>query len=228
MGSTTDSRHPTDWERQRAQLSALVDGELSRDERAELERHLPTCPECQEELARLRRVRALLGALPTPAVPRSFALPPGTPTTGTATGARQGSTRERADSDALYRASRWVGGIAASLGLALLLGSAVTGLLSSGRIESASTASAPFGGAQSSSPPHAITIGTIQPGAANTQTSTQTPLATLPPATPVQPEQDIGDTNGSLPLGPLAGVGLLASGVIVLVAGRAARPRDSA
>jgi len=68
-------RHPHDWERQREQLSAYIDGELSAAERAELERHIPGCPECQEALGELRRVHDLLAALPMPKAPRSFALP---------------------------------------------------------------------------------------------------------------------------------------------------------
>jgi len=46
------------------QLSAYVDGELSPDERREVDAHLPTCVECREELARLRQVKHLIGRLP--------------------------------------------------------------------------------------------------------------------------------------------------------------------
>ena len=64
-----------DWEQQREQLSALLDNELDEQERAELETHLPTCVECRAELESLRRTKALVRALPQPALPRSFALP---------------------------------------------------------------------------------------------------------------------------------------------------------
>lgn len=228
MGSTTDSRHPSDWERQREQLSALVDGELSPDQRAELEVHLATCPECQEELAHLRRIRALLGALPTAAVPRSFALPMATRTPVTPRTARRDTNagHERADPGALYRASRWVGGVAASLGLALLLGSALMGILSSGYGGAASTTSSALG-AQSSHPPYTPTNDATQPGAIIVQSPATTPAATMaPPQASTQPERNLSAEGDTLPLGPLAGAGLLAGGVIVLAAGWAARRRD--
>lgn len=228
MGSTTDSRHPTDWDRQREQLSAFVDGELSPAERVELERHLATCLECQEELARLRHVHALLGALPTPAVPRSFALPSAAPTTVTPRNTRQqtGPGRERAGSDAVYRASRWIGGIAASLGLALLLGSALMSLLSTGTMGAATTASSALGGAQSTYLPYAPTSVTTPPGAIIVQSPPATPPTTQG-ATHIsaQPEPIPDNGGDTLPLGPLAGAGLLVGGVLVLVAGRAARSR---
>lgn len=65
----------TDWDAQRERLSAYLDGELSVEERATLEAHLVGCAECQRELVFLRQVKALLGALPALAPPRSFALP---------------------------------------------------------------------------------------------------------------------------------------------------------
>ncbi|HEY7975335.1 MAG TPA: zf-HC2 domain-containing protein, partial [Ktedonobacterales bacterium] len=60
----------TDWEPQCERLSAYLDGELTDSELAALETHLPTCEQCQRELAALRQTRALLRALPTPALPR--------------------------------------------------------------------------------------------------------------------------------------------------------------
>ncbi len=58
------------------QLSALLDGEVSAEERTQWEAHLKTCQRCQQELAALRQTVALLRALPQPALPRSFELPP--------------------------------------------------------------------------------------------------------------------------------------------------------
>jgi hypothetical protein len=63
------------WEERREQLSALLDNELAAAERAELEAHLQSCATCRAELESLRRARALLRALPQPALPRSFLLP---------------------------------------------------------------------------------------------------------------------------------------------------------
>lgn len=57
------------------QLSALLDGEISAEERTQWEAHLATCQRCQQELASLRQTVALLRALPQPALPRSFELP---------------------------------------------------------------------------------------------------------------------------------------------------------
>src|SRR5690348_11522128 len=112
-------RHPNDWERQREQLSAYIDGELSAAERAELERHIPGCPECQEALGELRRVHDLLAALPMPKAPRSFALPLDTrlPTQPAQPASRQAAMRRS-------RAGliQWAGAIAATIGLFLLLG----------------------------------------------------------------------------------------------------------
>ena len=63
-------------------LSAYLDGALDGAERDALERHLATCEACRAELAGLRRVGALLRALPEPALPRSFTLPVTTTRTG--------------------------------------------------------------------------------------------------------------------------------------------------
>src|SRR6478736_775698 len=122
-------RHPNDWERQREQLSAYIDGELSAAERAELERHIPGCLECQEALGELRRVHDLLAALPMPKAPRSFALPldtrldarpPARPTP-------QQTTTRRSRAGLV----QWAGALAATIGLFLLLSGVVTGLLGS-------------------------------------------------------------------------------------------------
>jgi anti-sigma factor RsiW len=54
-----------------ASLSAYVDGQLAAGEQARVERHVGACDRCQAELARLRRLAALLtDALATPAEDR--------------------------------------------------------------------------------------------------------------------------------------------------------------
>src|SRR5215471_825181 len=116
-------RHPNDWERQREQLSAYIDGELSAAERAELERHIPGCPECQEALGELRRVHDLLAALPMPKAPRSFALPLDSHLPAQPVAQQTAARRSRAG------LIQWAGAIAATIGLFLLLGSVATGLL---------------------------------------------------------------------------------------------------
>ena len=57
------------------QLSAHLDGQLSGKEQSQLDAHLKTCEQCQQELTDLRRTVALLHAMPRPALPRSFVLP---------------------------------------------------------------------------------------------------------------------------------------------------------
>lgn len=58
------------------QLSAYLDKQpLSAEEQSQMEAHLNTCEQCQQELADLRHTVALLHALPQPALPRSFMLP---------------------------------------------------------------------------------------------------------------------------------------------------------
>jgi hypothetical protein len=57
------------------QFSAHLDGQLSDMEQSQLDTHLKTCEQCQQELTDLRRTVALLHAMPRPALPRSFVLP---------------------------------------------------------------------------------------------------------------------------------------------------------
>jgi negative regulator of sigma E activity len=153
-----------DWNRQREQLSALLDNELAEHERATLEAHLHTCANCRAELASLRRARALVRALPQPALPRSFALP--VEATPLAAGAARKPTSVPPTSITSrrrpVRALQWFSAIAAVLGIVLLLSSAFSSV--SFRGGAANTAS--FG---SSSRPVA---GAVQP------TSTQVPEPT--------------------------------------------------
>src|SRR5437588_10753711 len=50
-------------------LSAYYDGEATPDERAQIERHLATCPDCRHVLAEYRVIGSDIRALPVPAVP---------------------------------------------------------------------------------------------------------------------------------------------------------------
>jgi hypothetical protein len=63
-------------ERDLALLSSYIDGEVSVDERAEVESRLRTDPDFARELASLRAVKALIGELPTLTAPRNFTLTP--------------------------------------------------------------------------------------------------------------------------------------------------------
>ncbi len=50
-------------------LSASLDGELTAQEQAQLDAHLPACAECSRELAELRFAKTLLSAAPRRALP---------------------------------------------------------------------------------------------------------------------------------------------------------------
>jgi anti-sigma factor RsiW len=102
-----------DRERLTEALSAYLDDALDSAERDTLERHLATCETCRAELAGLRRVGALLRALPEPALPRSFTLPATTPRSG-----KSGAPRR---APVWARPAQWAGGLAAALGAGLLV-----------------------------------------------------------------------------------------------------------
>ncbi len=57
-------------------LSAYIDGEVTPEEAARVEQHLPACQRCSEELESLRWTVNLLREAPPVAVPRSFAIRP--------------------------------------------------------------------------------------------------------------------------------------------------------
>jgi hypothetical protein len=229
-------RHPHDWERQREQLSAYIDGELSAAERAELERHIPGCPECQEALGELRRVHDLLVALPMPKAPRSFALP-----LDTRLPARPGQPASQQTATRRRRAGliQWAGAIAATIGLFLLLGSVATGLLglnSKQYAASGRNSDVTLTGAQSQTPA-ATSSGqrtpdfnaTQQPqvGDKTTPGAVPTPNITATPktsATNVSPQTASGGPD--IPLLPITGGGLLVLGAGVYLLGRSQRRRE--
>ena len=141
------------------QLSAALDGMLIPDEQAALDAHLAGCDACTRELKELRQVRMMLRALPQPALPRSFLLPiegelesprapvrrverqPVSNVTPLRPPARRATNRRTART---LRATRWVGTIAAVLGLALFLGTLLPMALS--RPSATSSGSAPMYG----------------------------------------------------------------------------------
>jgi anti-sigma factor RsiW len=143
------------------QFSTALDGMLTPDEQTALDAHLAGCETCPREMEELRQVRMLLRALPEPALPRSFLLPtagelaaPRSPArvaerqpAANVTPLRQ--TARRSDrATRTLRVTRWIGTIAAVLGMALFLGSLLPMLTHQG---AASSASAPLLGAQNGS-----------------------------------------------------------------------------
>ena len=241
MTSGNGTQHG-DWDQRREQLSAYLDGELADGERKVLEAHLVGCAECQRELAQLRHVRKLLRALPTPALPRSFTLPVQQPAP-----ARLATPPVRRGGR-LARATQWTGGVAASVGLLLILGSA----LMSGSIgpsgagssyaPSASSSRQSSNGAEASSttthaPSHVGVQGsatpTPQPSSSSSDMPGVTPSITpdVTPSqiarTPTEPPQ-FGNENttvsASTTLG-LTGAGLAGGGALLFVGGSIGRRR---
>lgn len=142
------------------QLSALLDGEVSAEEKTQWEAHLATCQRCQQELASLRRTVALLRALPQPALPRSFELPveiaePVALFAGTRQAAApiplRAPERRRQDRSYLRFAFRTLSTIAAIIGIVFVLSGIVPTLTSGGISNSAASTSSSTSGSSASS-----------------------------------------------------------------------------
>ncbi|HEX6122642.1 MAG TPA: zf-HC2 domain-containing protein [Ktedonobacterales bacterium] len=217
-----------DWhanhEAQRERLSAWLDGALPAEERAALEAHLATCAACQRELDGLRQVRALLRALPDPTPPRPFLLPldgelamPAPPTSHIARPAGMRVAPRR-----WPRRAQRLGGLAAALGLALLGTSALLGGhhgADSAATTAMSSSYAPAVGAGAST----VTADARVPADSGQQHAP----AGAPAPTPASRTVDGAPTvsEAAPPFVPLAGGGLLAGGLILLVGGSLADRR---
>ena len=204
-----DYRREHNWEQQREQLSALLDNQLDAQERAALEAHLRDCAECQAELASLRQTRAVLRALPQPALPRNFTLPlnfGAETTTPQAEPAHRPAPQPAQRPRALPRAReqrwrrpvqvmQWLSTVAAVLGLVLLCSSAFSSIhLAAGGTATSSQsngASAPQP-TRYSTPPVARTENTL-PGTGSPVATRETPAPTPTPAT------GLGTTPGGPP-----------------------------
>lgn len=148
------------------QLSAALDGMLSPEEQEALDAHLAGCDACTRELEEMRQVRALLRAVPQPALPRTFLLPiedapvvANTPAHAAEREPARNVTPLRQPSRAtarVLRVTRWIGTIAAVLGLALFLGTLLPTLSHQG---SAASTNAPAQGQDRAHNP-AMTSGT--------------------------------------------------------------------
>jgi len=64
----------TEHEQTRNLLSPYLDGEVTEEEREQVEHHLRMCPECAAELADLRWAVGLMAQMPAERLPRSFVL----------------------------------------------------------------------------------------------------------------------------------------------------------
>jgi anti-sigma factor RsiW len=212
MGS---KNHPTDWQRQREQLSAYLDGELIAEEGAAIERHLPSCADCRAALVELRGVHSLLRALPAPVPPRSFALPPAS---------RPAPTRRSTARPSWYAASQRIGSLAACIGLLLLLGTGIAGLFGASTLSPAGDSRYGSGSQTTADAP----VTTATPGASfRTPSAVATPPEYVRTPNPGQIGKPTAhpQTSPELPIVPLTGIGLLAGGALVVVAGRVAARR---
>lgn len=207
-------------------LSAYLDGALDSAERDAVERRLATCDACRAELADLRRVRALLRALPEVTPPRSFTLPATTTPPRRAGALRPGP--------GWARVTQWMGGLAAVIGVGLMLAGGLIHPSYPATFSAASNHSTSSQGGASSAPAPTTDHHTPM----NQDLTSTAGAATAPPsptaATTYGPIQagsstaapDQGAASTAIPLGP-AGVTLLVGGGAALVAGTAARRRKT-
>ena len=204
----------SDWELQRERLSAYLDGELSETERVALEAHLPTCEQCQGELAGLRQTRALLRALPTPALPRAFTLP-----------AQPTLAERRQRVPAWTRPVQALGGIAAMIGLGLLVATSLPHMAQPGAAGSATTAGSAHTVAGSSTGGEAN--GSITPTAGASSTPPNYGAIAGPGAEPIYapPSYASETTTQPFPVAPVTGTTLLIGGAAAVAAGSLARRR---
>jgi negative regulator of sigma E activity len=223
--------HQHNWERQREQLSALLDNELGEQERAALKAHLPTCVACRAELESLRRTRGLVRALPQPALPRSFALPLEAvsvhePQRQAAPAARliPGPERRRSSAPPArlpnqrrpVRALQWLSSIAAVLGIVVLL----SGFFSSYTSRNAATGTASFSSNQGQTAGAPVPTNTRPslpehtPNGTNSGFNTPSPTTEAPAATPTTDEGHTLSQNpapgiSSSPFFSITGLGVL-------------------
>lgn len=214
------------------QLSTLLDGQLSIEEREFSDAHLATCEQCQQELESLRQTKMLLHALPHPALPRSFALPLSTQQVDTSTAPvipvasyrstpRRDSRRSRSRAYYAQTILRTIGTLAAMVGLVLLLSSLIPFVNNTG----AGTAQNGSSGTTAPAPRQATPTGPILPnlrGTTVTQPNSQ-PHTTHPSTssgTFSPPILDISTLAGRAFYGAL----LFILGIAGLMIGRRRKP----
>lgn len=228
MGIDVTHSDTEQWERQRGLLSAYLDDALELKEHAALQAHLDACADCQHELAALRQTRALVRALPTPALPRSFSLPETVETRRTMIRPVPGWARPM----------QQLGGIAAMIGVALLCASALPSI-HFGFGGSRNSALAPMhsssqaaGGASS-----AAASGATTPGQADQVRATPTAPTMYGAGDNATPTPQFTDQKRPyrsaevqpvqpFPVLPVSGGVLLVGGVGAVVAGGVARRRS--
>ncbi len=208
----------SDWELQRERLSAYLDGELPDVERAALETHLGACEQCQGELAALGQTRALLRALPTPALPRAFTLP-----------AQPTPAERRQRVPAWTRPVQTLGSVAAMIGLGLLVATSLPHMAQPGAAGAATNASSAHtvsgtlpASPEAPSPTGGEASGTVWAGANSTP-----PVYYGPNYGPIHAPPSYGHAAVAqpFPVAPVTGTTLLVGGAAAVAAGSLARRR---
>ncbi|MGO8949093.1 MAG: zf-HC2 domain-containing protein [Ktedonobacterales bacterium] len=208
----------SDWEQRLEELSAYLDSELDETERATLEQHLSTCEECRRALEELRQTRALLRALPEPALPRSFRLPE--------TGAVPESiSRGRGGTAASYRVERvwplralqYIGGMVAVLGLFILITAALqsphmTSSAASPSLRAPAANSSSTDQASQTRPAPLASPSVESPISSQAGVATQSPVATTPTGYGPSLVPSNGTLSNPLPLDLIAGAALAIGG----------------
>ncbi len=222
-----------DWDRQQEALSSYVDGELPAAEREQMERHLAECTVCQQALSDMRRVRALLRALPEPSLPRSFLLPEEEPLRAEPNLPVAPARASRLVFVRFARAMQAVGGVAAAAGLVLVLSGVVSGLGS--HVENSTASYAPATGASqvesTGTPDTSSLTGRDMPSAttdARTSTAPQQNQARVMPTATPQSEQPTPAAERAVPLLSIGGTGLMLGGIALVVAGYSAQRKRQA
>lgn len=172
------------------ELSALLDEQLSDQERTAFEAHLATCEQCRGMLNDMRQMAALLHALPAPELPRSFALPLDTKFTPAdepvlADAPIQLATRRNQKRSRLPLVLRTLSTVAAVVGLVFLLSGVFQSIHVGGGTADSGSASSTARGPQAANEHASAVPKTVKP---RTSTETVTPqIIKTPPvqATPV-------------------------------------------
>lgn len=221
MTASANHQH-SDRAQQLERLSAYLDDELDETERATLDEHLPTCEECQRLLAELGETRSLLRAVPAPTLPRSFLIPETGAIPQPLAGARRTTSASRTAVQRRRgaRMLQWVGGLVATLGLFLFVG---TTLLSSGHVQVSSTSYSPAGAARSTPSVLPRQPTNTQPAIGQSTgghpPSQETATVVVPAPTSGHPTSPQATQGNAPPLGPIASALLLIGGAGLLLTG---------